>query len=574
MQRKGTQAFIEVLKSEGVELVFGYPGGFNIDLFDAMYEQDEMELILPRHEQGLIHAADGYARSTGKTGVCLVTSGPGATNLVTGIATANYDSVPLVCFTGQVPTYSIGNDAFQEVDIVGVTRSICKHAVTVRERKDLVRIIKEAFYIARTGKPGPVVVDIPKDIQTALYEDDFEESVSIRGYKPNETVHLGQMKKAAGLLRDAQRPIFLIGGGVNISGASRELIKLLEKVQIPVVTTVMGKGAIPSNHELYIGNIGMHGSYACNMAVNECDLLFSIGTRFNERSTGKVNEFAPNAKIVHIDIEAASISRNIHVDVPVVSDAKLAIKVLTEKVQERRCQEWLDQIHKWNREHPLNKPDRAGLTPRKIIEAISEHYLDGIVVTDVGQHQMWVMQYLEMTRDTTLITSGGLGTMGFGLPAAMGAKLGNPHRKVLCVSGDGGIQMNIQEMATVMTCELPITICIFNNSFLGMVRQSQHLFYEKRYSGTCLRQRRSCQGKCGQCQGDCPPYLPDFMKLADSYGAKGIRVFEEGEIEAAFAEAEKNLTGATVIEFIMDSQDLVLPMVPGGNGIRDMVMDC
>lgn len=574
MKVKGTIAFVNALKEEGVDTIFGYPGGYVLDILDELYKQKEIDVILPRHEQGLIHAADGYARSTGKVGVCLVTSGPGATNLVTGIATANYDSVPLVCFTGQVPTNLIGNDAFQEVDIVGITRSICKYCVTVRNRKDLIRIVKEAFFIAGTGKPGPVIVDLPKDIMLELGEEGYKEPISIRGYKPNMSVHPGQIKKAMESLLASKKPLLLIGGGVKISGANQLLTKLVNLLNIPVVTTIMGMGAIPTNHELYIGNLGMHGAYAANMAVNECDLLFSIGTRFNDRITGTVKEFAKNATIIHVDIESASISRNINVDIPIVADAKEAIEKMLERAEDCQVESWISEINHWKSEYPIKQKDKAGLTPGKIIKEISKRYADGIIVTDVGQHQMWTTQYLEMTEATKLITSGGLGTMGFGLPAAIGAKIGNPTKRVVCLSGDGGIQMNIQEMATAVTQELPIIICIFNNDYLGMVRQLQQLFYGKRYSTTCLRRRKSCNKNCSESTIECPPYSPDFVKLAESYGAVGIRVFDEIDIEAAFAKAEKNITSPTIIEFIINNQELVLPMVQGGKALNNMIMDC
>lgn len=574
MKRKGTQAFVEALKREGVDILFGYPGGYAVDLFDALYDQKDIEVILPRHEQGLIHAADGYARSTGKVGVCLVTSGPGATNLVTGIATAHYDSVPLVCFTGQVSKHLIGNDAFQEVDIVGITRSICKYAVTVRERKDLTRIIKEAFYIAKTGKPGVVLVDIPKDIQLAMGEDDFDQPISIRGYKPNTTVHLGQIKKAMEMLENAKHPLFLIGGGVKLSDAKKELTKLIDTVRIPVVTTIMGKGSIPTNHEFYVGNIGLHGSYASNMAISECDLLFSIGTRFNDRITGRISGFAPKAAIIHIDIEAASISRNIKVDVPIVADAKLAILAMQERAKDCYHEEWKKKIDAWEKEHKIVPQNPEGLSPDKIIHEISERFQDGIVVTDVGQHQMWTTQYLQMNGTIQLLTSGGLGTMGFGLPAAIGAKLGNPDTNVVCISGDGGMQMNIQEMATAVTCELPIIFCIFNNSYLGMVREVQHLYYDRRYSSTCLRCTRSCEKNCVDKNKECPPYSPDFVKLAESYGALGIRVFEEKDVKKAFDEAMENKKRPTIIEFIIETDELVLPIIPSGNALNEMILEC
>ena len=466
MKIKGTQLFVKALIEEGVDTLFAYPGGMAIDIFDALYGETAFNVVLPRHEQGLVHAADGYARATGKTGVCLVTSGPGATNLVTGIATANYDSVPLVCFTGQVPTNLIGNDAFQEVDIVGICRSICKYAVTVRRREDLGRIIKEAFYIARTGKPGPVLVDFPKDIQNALGSDEYPKEVSIRGYKPSTGVHMGQLKKAADMLANARRPLFLAGGGVNISGGGEAMTKLAEAMQVPVITTVMGKGSLPTDHPLYIGNMGMHGNVAANTAVSECDLLFSIGTRFNDRITGKISEFAKGAKIVHIDIDAASISRNIVVDVPIVADAKEAIEKFSEiAVPPKHAEGWLARLQALKAEKPISMPREGALTPQDVIEGINEQFTEAIVTTDVGQNQMWTTQFLQLRGRSKLITSGGLGTMGYGLPAAIGAALGRPEMPVVSVSGDGGFQMNEQELATAACQELPIVICILNNSY-------------------------------------------------------------------------------------------------------------
>lgn len=574
MEVKGTELFVKALKEEGVEYLFGYPGGMAIDLFDALYGQEEVELILPRHEQGLIHAADGYARSTGKVGVCLVTSGPGATNLVTGIATANYDSVPLVCFTGQVPTHLIGNDAFQEVDIVGITRSICKYAVTVRDRKDLGRIIKEAFYIARTGKPGPVVVDIPKDIQQAYGSDEYPKEVNIRSYKPNTSVHEGQIKRALNILSQSKKPVFLIGGGVNIAGAKAELTRLVELTGVPVITTIMGKGAIATKHPLYIGNIGMHGSYASNRAISESDVLFSIGTRFNDRITGKISEFAKNAQIIHVDIDSASISRNIVVDVPIVADAKLAIEAMLKSAMKLEINEWVSEVTKWKQEYPINMKRYQGMTPEIILRKINEMFHDSIVVTDVGQNQLWTTQYLELDESRQLLTSGGLGTMGYGFPAAIGAKLGNPNKEVICISGDGGIQMNIQEMATAVALELPIIICIINNGYLGNVRQWQEMFYHNRYSGTCLTYRKSCSKDCHNPEKCCPKYTPDFVKLAESYDAKGIRVEKDEDIEKAFQQARANKYAPTVIEFIIEREANVLPIVQSGKPLNDMIMDC
>ena len=570
----GNKLFVKALKEEGVDILFGYPCACTIDISDELYKQDYTKVILPRHEQALVHAADAYARSTGKVGVCLVTSGPGATNLVTGIATANYDSVPLVCFTGQVARNLIGNDAFQEVDIVGITRSICKYGITVQKREDLGRIIKEAFYIARTGRPGPVVIDLPKDVMAELGSPEYPQTVNIRGYKPNTEVHIGQLKRAMKMLNKAKKPLFLAGGGVKIANAVEIFTKIVDITKIPVVTTIMGRGSIPTNHPLFIGNLGMHGAYAANMAVSECDLLFSIGTRFNDRITGKIHEFAPNAQIVHIDIDTASISRNVHVDIPIVADAKTATEKILEYAAFHDTAQWLEKIEGWKEEHPLKMKEKPVLTPQKVIETINEMFEEAIVVTDVGQHQMFTTQYLELTEKKQLLTSGGLGTMGYGFPGAIGAQLGNPDTPVIAISGDGGMQMNIQEFATAVGQELPLILCVFNNNYLGMVRQWQKLFYGKRYSMTCLRARKSCEGKCGTPECECPPYTPDFVKLAESYGAKGIRVFKPEEIKEAFEEARKNTKTPTLIEFIMDPEDLVYPMIKPGGTLEEMLMDC
>ena len=570
----GNKLLVKALKEEGVDILFGYPGACTIDISDELYKQDYTKVILPRHEQALVHAADAYARSTGKVGVCLVTSGPGATNLVTGIATANYDSVPLVCFTGQVARHLIGNDAFQEVDIVGITRSICKWGVTVQNREDLGRIIKEAFYIARTGRPGPVVVDLPKDVMGELGSADYPETVNIRGYKPNSGVHIGQLKRAMKMLKKANKPLFLVGGGVNIANANENFRKIVDITKIPVVTTIMGRGAIPTTHPMFIGNLGMHGAYAANMAVGECDLLFSIGTRFNDRITGKLHEFAPNAQIVHIDIDTGSISRNVHVDVPIVADAKEATEKMLEYVEEREVSEWIAQIETWKKEYPLQMKNQKTLTPQKIIEAINETFEKAIVVTDVGQHQMFTTQYLELNEQKQLLTSGGLGTMGYGFPGAIGAQLDNPEVPVIAISGDGGMQMNIQEFATAVLQELPLILCVFNNNYLGMVRQWQKLFYGKRYSMTCLRAGKACEGVCGTEECKCPPYTPDFVKLAESYGAKGLRVFRPEEIVPALEEARKNKNVPTLIEFVIDPEELVYPMVKPGGTLEELIMDC
>ncbi len=572
MDITGKKLFIKAMREEGVDTIFGYPGGMVTDLFDELYKAEDIRLVLPRHEQALIHEAEGYARASGRVGVCIVTSGPGATNIVTGLADAYYDSIPLVVITGQVPLGLIGNDAFQEVDIVGMTRSITKYGVTVRDRAELGRALKMAFYIARSGKPGPVLIDLPKDIQNASGDSEYPEKISIRGYKPNTSVHIGQLKKAYKLLHTAKKPLILAGGGVHISGAEELLCRFAEKTHVPVVTTVMGKGVMPVGHPLYVGNCGMHGRYAANKAVSECDVLFSIGTRFNDRITGDLEEFAPNARIVHIDIETASISRNVVVDVPVVSDARLALETMLDWAKSRSTRAWRDTIASWEQENPLAMRTDAGMSPQMIMEAINEAYESGVVVTDVGQHQMWASQFLDFGPEKRFITSGGLGTMGFGFPAAIGAKIACPDADVVCISGDGGMQMNIQELATAVTNEVPITVCILNNYYLGMVRQMQQLFYGKRYSGTCLRKRKSCPAACKGPGKSCPPYEPDFVKLAESYGAKAIRVTKQEEIAPALSQARDNTNGPTIIEFLIATDELVLPMVKSGNPMSEMIL--
>ena len=570
-QITGNKLFVKALKEEGVEVLFGYPGATTIDISDELGKDGSIDIILPRHEQALVHEADAYARTTGKVGVCLVTSGPGATNVVTGLATANYDSVPIVCFTGQVARHLIGNDAFQEVDIVGITRSITKYGITVRKREDLGRIIKEAFYIARTGRPGPVLVDLPKDVMSELGSAEYPKTVNIRGYKPNTSVHIGQLKKALKMLQKAKRPLFLAGGGLSIARANEIFTEVVEKMKVPVVTTVMGRGAIPTDHPLFIGNLGMHGAYAANMAVSECDLLFSIGTRFNDRITGKLHAFAPHAQIVHIDIDTSSISKNVHVDVPIVADAKEAVTKMAEYAQELNTQKWLSQIQAWKEEHPLTMKRGKMMSPLDIIEEINRQFDEMILVTDVGQHQMLAAQYVQINQKKHMIMSGGLGTMGYGLPGAIGAKIGNPDSTVLTICGDGGVQMNIQEMATAVLEELPIIICIFNNEYLGMVRQWQKLFYGKRYAMTNLKAGALSRRTNGE---EYPEYTPDFVKLAESYGAKGYRVTKTEEIAPAFEAAKKNTKVPTIIEFIIDPEEMVYPMIQPGGTLEEMIMDC
>ena len=574
MQITGRKLIVKALMEEGVDTLFAYPGGMVTDIADELYKTDGIRVVLGRHEQALVHEAEGYARASGKCGVVLVTSGPGATNTITAIADAHYDSIPLVILTGQVPQNLIGNDAFQEVDIVGMTRSIVKYGVTVRDRDQLGRILKMAFYIAQTGKPGPVLIDLPKDIQTASGSPEYPEHVDIRGYKPNTSVHIGQLKKAYKMLHSAERPLILGGGGVHISHAEAELLAFAEKTRIPVVTTVMGKGDIPEDHELYVGNSGMHGRYAANLAVSNADVLFSIGTRFNDRVTGSLNAFAPNAKIIHVDIDTSSISRNVVVDIPVVSDAKLALAKLLEWAQPQDTGAWLGQIRSWEQEHPLSMRPDAGMTPEMILRQISEFYNhDVIFTTDVGQHQMWATQFLKLGKNVQFITSGGLGTMGFGFPAAIGAKLADPSAEVVCLTGDGGMQMNMQELATAMCEQAPVTVCIFNNSYLGMVRQMQQLFYGKRYEMTCLRRRVGCPEHCKGPNPSCPPYLPDFVRWAESYGALGIRVEKAEEILPALEKARLNNKSTTVIEFLIATEELVLPMVKSGTPMSEMILN-
>lgn len=575
MRLKGTELFVKALRAEGVDTIFGYPGGYVLNIFDELYKQNDIRLILPRHEQAAVHAADGYARSTGKVGVVLATSGPGATNLVTGIATANYDSVPLVCFTGQVPLGIIGNDAFQEVDIIGITRSICKYGVMVRRREDLGRIIKEAFYIARTGKPGPVVIDLPSDVMKEIMDDSYPQTVNIRGYKPNTTVHVGQLKRAVSLLKHAQRPLFLVGGGVNIAGANDVFQQLVEKTGVPAVTTVMGKGALPDGHPLYVGCMGMHGCYAANKAASECDLLFSIGTRFNDRITGKISEFAKHAKIVHIDIDTSAISRNISVDIPVVGDARLAVEKMLDLVSDYRNEQWLETIRSWQQEHPLHVDTKRGVNPQKIIQAINDNFEDFILTTDVGQHQMWVHQFLKLNGKRHLLTSGGLGTMGYGLPSAVGAQLGNPDRLVFSISGDGGFQMNMAELATAVAQRLPVVTIVFNNTYLGMVRQQQQFFCNKRYCATCLKERVDCDHNCAK-PHTCPPYLPDFVKLAQAYGIPGLRVTQDDGITEALKQAVSTAQSQrtpVLVEFMLDRFDVVLPTIRQGAPISSMILE-
>ncbi len=567
MQYTGAELFTHALKSEQVKFLFAYPGGQVIDLFDALYSVPEIRLILPRHEQGAVFAADGYARVTGQTGVCLATSGPGATNLVTGIANANADSVPLVCFVGQVPTRLLGQSAFQEVSFTEMIRPVCKAAFAVRERTALAETIREAFRTATSGRPGPVVVELPKDIQQAYGEADYPVEPAVRVEPPCISEH--QLYAALERLNQAQKPLFLIGGGIRIAQASQEMTLLAEKTGVPVVSTMMGKGALPSSHPMYVGNLGVHGSYAANTAVSQCDVLFAIGTRFSDRVMGAPEGFAKNASIVQIDIEPApQLPEKI---LTITADAKMALNALLRIARPLQTGAWNQQIRQWKKMHPLAATG-SSLSPQHIFRALSKAFPEAIYCADVGQNQLWASQFLPLDEKCQLLTSGGLGAMGYGLPSAIGAKLGCPERTVIAIAGDGGIQMSIQELATAAVCELPIIICIFNNTCLGNVRQWQKMFYEQRYSGTCMRARVSCPPRCVTSGRYCPPYLPDFVKLAESYGAAGIRVQEEWEISSALSQAKHNIYKPTIIEFCSAPDQAVLPIVPPGKALDQMVL--
>ena len=552
----GAEIFIECLKREGVKEFFGYPGGSVIPLFDELYKHwDEFRFILVRHEQAAAHAADGYARATGKVGVCIATSGPGATNLTTGIATAYMDSVPIVAFTGQVRIAMIGSDAFQEADVTGITRPITKHNYLVKDVKELARIIKEAFYIARTGRPGPVLVDIPVDIGLAETEFDYPEKVELRGYKPNYKGHPLQIKKVAKAIEESERPLLYVGGGVVISGAHEEVRQLAEKANIPVTTTLMALGTFPPDHPLYLGMPGMHGTRYANMAFMECDLIIAVGARFDDRVTGKIDAFAPHAKIAHIDIDPAAISKNVKVHIPVVGDAKLILRELLPLVKPRSRNSWNDQIDEWKSKWPLTyRNSDSVVKPQYVVEQIYEATKDRetIIATEVGQNQMWTAQYYKFHRPRTLLTSGGLGTMGYGFPASIGAQAGRPDALVIDIAGDGSIQMNIQELATVVQHGLPIKIAILNNGYLGMVRQWQELFWGRRYSAVDIAVQ------------------PDFVKLAEAYGIKGMRIEHPSEVRDAIEEALRE-PGPVLMDFRIEREENVLPMVPAGKALHEMI---
>ena len=564
MKKTGAQIFIESLLKEGVDTIFGYPGGAVLPVYDALYGVTALKHILVRHEQGAVHMADGYARATGRPGVVLVTSGPGATNTVTGIATAYMDSIPMVVFTGQVPTALIGNDAFQEADIVGITRPCTKHNYLVKDVRDLAKIIKEAFYIAATGRPGPVLVDMPKDVLSASCEFKYPEKVELKNYQPTYKGHSGQIKKAVEIILKAKRPVLYTGGGVILSDAADELKTFAEKLHIPVTNTLMGLGGFPGTHPLFMGMLGMHGTYTANMAVTNTDCLIAIGARFDDRVTGKIDEFAPYAKIIHIDIDPTSISKNVRVDVPIVGDVQSVLKDMIKALDEikghhahkQTLSEWHDQIKKWEETHTLCYKQNDKIKPQHVIERIYDLTKGrAIITTEVGQNQMWAAQFYKFDKPRTFLTSGGLGTMGFGFPAAIGAQLAFPDKIVIDIAGDGSIQMNIQELATAVQYKLPVKVAILNNKFLGMVRQWQEFFYEKRYSYTCM--------------GD---FAPDFVKVAEAYGTVGLRATKPNEVDAVIKEAIAVKNKPVFMDFQVDSEENVYPMVPAGQPLNKMLL--
>ncbi|SPD74543.1 acetolactate synthase III, large subunit [uncultured Desulfobacterium sp.] len=556
----GVQILFQALQEEGVTTIFGYPGGAVLDIYNELPKTD-IKHILVRHEQGAVHAADAYARASGGVGVCLVTSGPGATNTVTGIASAYMDSVPVVVLTGQVPRHLIGNDAFQEVDIVGITRPCTKHNYLVTDIKDIARIIKEAFHIARSGRPGPVLIDLPKDLMTMTAEYKPLKAVSLRSYRPTYNPNLKQLDKVIKLIKSARKPMILAGGGVLLSKGSDALTAFAKKTNMPVAATLMGLGVFPTKSRLWLGMIGMHGTYRANMSSGECDLLIAIGVRFDDRVTGKIDVFAKKATIVHVDIDPTSIQKNVPVAIPVVGDCRITLELLNELLDKedpatihRQRRAWLDQIEEWKNTKPLAYEQKDEIKPQYVIEKLYELTKgDAIITTEVGQNQMWTAQYYNFDRPNCFITSGGLGVMGFGLPAAIGAQLARPDKLVVDIAGDGSIQMNIQEMATAVQYGLPIKVAILNNQYLGMVRQWQEMFYDKRYSHTDMQ------------------FAPDFVKLAEAYGAVGLRAVKPEEVEPVLKEGLFNKK-TVIMDFQVEREEKVYPMVPAGAPITDMLL--
>jgi len=564
VKKTGSEILLACLELEGVDTVFGYPGGTVINIYDDLMKSDKIRHILPRHEQAAVHAADGYARATGKVGVAIATSGPGATNTITGIATAYMDSIPMVIISGQVPTALIGNDAFQEADMVGITRPVTKHNYLVKDVKDLATILKKAFYIARTGRPGPVLVDLPKDVQMATATFEYPEKVELRGYKPNYSGNARQVSKAVKMLLEAKRPVIYVGGGATLTDAHDELKTFAEMVQAPLTTTLMGMASFPKRHPLSLGMLGMHGTYYANMAVTHSDLLIAVGARFDDRVTGKIATFAPEAKIIHIDIDPTSIKKNVRVDLPIVGDLRDVLKKMLKELEKdaaavkamvANTAPWREQVDGWKEAHPMAyKPSKTEIKPQFVIEKLRELADDdAIVTTEVGQHQMWTAQFFDFIKPRTFLTSGGLGTMGYGLPSALGAQVAFPKRQVIDISGDGSFQMNSQELATLVQYRLPVKIVILNNNFLGMVRQWQQLFFDRRYSQTCME-------------------LPiDFVKLAEAYGATGLTASKPEEVEATIKKAFST-PGPVIMEFKITREENVMPMVPAGAGLNEMVL--
>jgi acetolactate synthase-1/2/3 large subunit len=560
MELTGAQILMKAFKEEGVDTIFGYPGGAVLDFYDELSRTD-FKHILVRHEQGAVHAADGYARASGKVGVCLVTSGPGATNTVTGIASANMDSIPLVVVTGQVPSPLIGNDAFQEVDIVGITRPCTKHNYLVKNVKDLARIVKEAFYIARSGRPGPVLIDIPKDITNAKTVYNVPEKVGLKSYNPTYEPNFKQLHKVVELIKKSKKPVIFAGGGIILSKASEALIEFSHKTQIPVTGSLMGLGAIPGTDPLWLGMPGMHGTYRANMSIGNADLMIAAGVRFDDRVTGKVEEFAKHAEIVHIDIDPTSIHKNIPVSVPVVGDCQKTLVHLNNLLDKANLGDldqvrkpWLEKIKNWKETTPLVYCQGETIKPQFVVEKLYELTKgEAIITTEVGQNQMWAAQYYHFDKPNHFITSGGLGCMGFGLPAAIGAQVACPEKTVIDIAGDGSIQMNSQELATAVQFNLPVKIAILNNGFLGMVRQWQELFYKKNYSWTTMN------------------FAPDFVKLAEAYGALGLRATKPNEVEQVIKEALAS-PKPVIMDFQVEQEENVYPMVPAGAAITDMIL--